>query len=161
MPFLDELCSLMASKEFQYFRNQYMKQWSDVETMFMYIYMHEYITKEFLTRFHRPISKEEMIEILQRIFSQRDLRQQAVLMFRNYQCHADTILLQHNQKNQKNQKNNMISKLDFVDKNNDKNEGTILRLPSFVFTGANPTLQNIENIENIENNIENNIEKKT
>jgi hypothetical protein len=158
MAFLDELCSLMASKEFKYFRNQYMKQWSDVETMFMYIYMHEYITKEFLTRFHRPISKEEMIEILQRIFSQRDLRQQAVLMFRNYQCHADTILLQHNQKNQK---NNMISKLDFVDKNNDKNEGTILRLPSFVFTGANPTLQNIENIENIENNIENNIEKKT
>ena len=160
MAFLDELCSLMASKEFQYFRNQYMKQWSDVETMFMYIYMHEYITKEFLNRFRRPITKEEMIEILQRIFSQRDLRQQAVLMFRNYQCHADTILLQHNQKN-----NNMISKLDFNDKNdkNDKNDGTILRLPSFVFTCTNPTLPTIEKVENIENieNIEKVEKKKT
>jgi len=90
--FLNDLCILMESAEFLYLRKQYMKEWSDVETMFMYIFMYEYITKEYQQRFHRKIQKEEMIQILQRIFCERELRKQVVQLFRNYQNHANTIL---------------------------------------------------------------------
>ena len=90
--FLNDLCTLMESPEFQYLREEYMKEWSDVETMFMYIFMYEYITKEYQQRFQRKINKGEMIQILQRIFCHRELRQQVVQLFRSYQNHANTIL---------------------------------------------------------------------
>uniref|UniRef100_A0A6C0CYX5 Uncharacterized protein n=1 Tax=viral metagenome TaxID=1070528 RepID=A0A6C0CYX5_9ZZZZ len=116
--FLNDLCTLMESPEFLYLRQQYMKEWSDVETMFMYIFMYEYITKEYQQRFHRNIKKEEMIHILQRIFSHRELRQQVVQLFRSYQNHANTILSSSPPPN-------------------DDNHNLIRRLPSYIFKKEN------------------------
>jgi len=124
--FLNDLCTLMESHEFRYLRQQYMKEWSDVETMFMYIFMYEYITKEYQQRFHRNIKKEEMIHILQRIFCHRELRQQVVQLFRSYQNHANTIL------------SSSPSPLD-----GENNQNLIRRLPSYIFKKENENQEDL------------------
>jgi hypothetical protein len=137
MSFLEELCNLMSSREFKYFREKYMKQWSDVETMFMYIYIHEYISVEYKRRFLKEITKEEMMNILRRIFLTPELRRQAVVMFRSYQAHADDVLhLTRPIEENKVSSLPMTSDINKTLSNNTKtttSTSPILRLPSYVF----------------------------
>jgi len=84
-PFFNDLWRLMQNQEFQYFKSNYMKNWSDVETLFLYITMYEYIDKEFYHRFHKKIDKEQMSHILCTIFTKPKIRRRALEMFRSYQ----------------------------------------------------------------------------
>ena len=83
--FIKDLCHLMNNPYFKQFKHRYMKEWSDVETLFLYIYMHEYISKEFSDRFAKKISDEQMSHILQLIFNTTELRKKSIELFRQYQ----------------------------------------------------------------------------
>jgi hypothetical protein len=84
-PFLCDFVTLMHNGQFQEFRHKYMKDWSDVETVFMYIYVYEFLSHEFRKQFHRSITDKELIKALQSIFSESDLRKTVVHMFRQFQ----------------------------------------------------------------------------
>lgn len=84
-PFFKDLCQLMNNPLFKHFKHQYMKEWTDVETLFLYIYMYEYITTEFTLRFKTDIDEKQMTNILQLIFNSPDLRKKSIELFRQYQ----------------------------------------------------------------------------
>jgi hypothetical protein len=75
----------MNNPLFKHFKTQYMKEWTDVETLFLYIYMYEYIATEFNLRFKADIDEKQMIQILQLIFTSPDLRKKSIALFRQYQ----------------------------------------------------------------------------
>lgn len=84
-PFFKDLYQLMNNPLFKHFKTQYMKEWTDVETLFLYIYMYEYIATEFNLRFKADIDEKQMIQILQLIFTSPDLRKKSIALFRQYQ----------------------------------------------------------------------------
>lgn len=85
--FLTDFCRLMHNKDFRTFKENYMKDWSDVETVFMYIYVYDYIAAEFRTRFGKDIMDDQMANILRLVFTNVDLTRSVVQIFRNFQNH--------------------------------------------------------------------------
>lgn len=73
-PFLVDLCNLMRNEEFMYFRQHYMKDWSDIETIFMFMFVYDYISTEYSKRFHRSITDCEMTRALQLVFTSHQVR---------------------------------------------------------------------------------------
>ena len=86
-PFLTDFCRLMHNHDFKSFKDNYMKDWSDVETIFLYIYVYDYIAAEFRTRFGKEIMDDQMTKTLKLVFTHPDLRKSVVQIFRNFQDH--------------------------------------------------------------------------
>jgi len=82
--FLD-LIGLLSNPQFQYIRQTYMKTWSDVETLMMYIFVSELITIEYQKRYQHTISPDRLANLLGAIFDHHEHRQKAVQLFRHYQ----------------------------------------------------------------------------
>jgi len=93
--FLMDLCLLMDDERFRHFQEKYLDQWSDVETLFLYIYMFSYLQKRYQLKFGQPMEKDKMILLLQHIFKDKILRERAVLLFRQYQQDGVTGLSNH------------------------------------------------------------------
>ena len=83
--FFSDLYALMNNPDFRYFKGHYMKTWSDVETLFMYIVVYDYIAKEYTSRYSAAIDQDRMRTILRYVFSNKAYRSKVIQLFREYQ----------------------------------------------------------------------------
>ena len=119
-PFLDSLCGLLRSPQFQAFRHQYLRDWSDVETLFLYIRTAETVMLEYEQRAQEPITDDRLKNILKYIFATPALRRRAIEIFREDQ-------IQNNPQ---------------LPASTTTSEASMRRLPSYVFTPPpSPTLE--------------------
>ena len=118
-PFLDSLCGLLRSPQFQVFRQHYLKDWSDVETLFLYIRTAETVMLEYENRVNQPITDDKLKEVLQYIFATPQLRRRAIEIFREDQIRG--LMLPSSS-------------------TATTNDASMRRLPSYVFTCAPPTI---------------------
>ena len=118
-PFLDCLCGLLRSPQFQVFRQHYLRDWSDVETLFLYIRTAETVMLEYENRVNQPITDDKLKEILQYIFATPQLRRRAIEIFREDQIRGPMLPSSSTATT---------------------NDASMRRLPSYVFTGAPPTI---------------------
>lgn len=84
--FLQDLCRLMDQTVFQEFRKKYIRDWSDMETVLLFMNMYEYFSNEYFHRFQQKISDDQMAALLQFVFNDRTLRRRAISVFRKYQA---------------------------------------------------------------------------
>jgi len=117
-PFLDSLCGLLRSPQFQGFRQHYLRDWSDVETLFLYIRTAETVMLEYEHRVHEPITDDKLKEILQYIFATPQLRRRAIEIFREDQINGPML----------------------PSTRTTTNEASMRRLPSYVFATVHPTI---------------------
>jgi len=83
--FFKDFCSMISNPDFQFFRQKYMKDWSDVETLFLYLTTTDLIRAEYKSRYSKPIENDQLCLVLQQIFSSNVLRKIAIDRFRDYQ----------------------------------------------------------------------------
>jgi len=83
--FFKDFCAMISNPDFQYFRQKYMKDWSDVETLFLYLTTTDLIRVEYKSRYSKPIENNQLCLVLQQIFSSNVLRKIAIERFRDYQ----------------------------------------------------------------------------
>lgn len=120
-PFLDSLCGLLRSPTFQAFRHQYLRDWSDVETLFLYIRTAETVMLEYEQRAHEPLTDDRLKNILKYIFATPVLRRRAVEIFREDQIQNNPQL---------------------PASTTSTTDASMRRLPSYVFTPPpSPTLE--------------------
>ena len=93
--FLMDLCRLMSDSGFQEFKQKYIRDWSDMETVILFMNMYEYFSKEYFHRFHKPIEDQQMVTLLQFVFSNPKLRKKAIRVFRDYQSSLCTSFETH------------------------------------------------------------------
>ena len=83
--FFKDFCAMISNPDFQFFRQKYMKDWSDVETLFLYLTTTDLIRAEYKSRYSKPIDNDQLCLVLQQIFSSNVLRKIAIDRFRDYQ----------------------------------------------------------------------------
>ena len=83
--FFKDFCAMISNPDFQFFRQKYMKDWSDVETLFLYLTTTDLIRTEYKSRYSKPIENDQLCLVLQQIFSSNVLRKIAIDRFRDYQ----------------------------------------------------------------------------
>jgi hypothetical protein len=76
---------MISNPDFQYFRQKYMKDWSDVETLFLYLTTADLIRAEYKSRYSKPIENDQLCLVLKQVFSTQGLRKIAIERFRDYQ----------------------------------------------------------------------------
>ncbi|NBO32332.1 MAG: hypothetical protein EBV05_12290 [Cyanobacteria bacterium WB6_1B_304] len=83
--FFHDLVSLLSNPQFQYFRQKYMTTWTDVETLFLYVFVSELISIEFKKRTGYVITPDRLISILTQVFQNTTNRRATIDMYREYQ----------------------------------------------------------------------------
>lgn len=93
--FLQDLCRLMNQTAFQEFKTKYIRDWSDMETVLLFMNMYEYFSNEYFHRFQHKMSDEQMVSLLRFVFNDRTMRRKAIQVFRKYQASPNTKFQDH------------------------------------------------------------------
>lgn len=83
--FFRDLIALLSNPQFQYIRQKYMTTWTDVETLFLYIFVAELITIEYEKRVGQAITPDRLVSILDQVFKNTTTRRATIEMYRDYQ----------------------------------------------------------------------------
>lgn len=83
--FLNDLSYVMTTPSFQQFFRTYMKDWSDTETLCLYIYLSQYILGQYRERYGEDMSPCQLETALRYVFETPSVRREAVTLFRHYQ----------------------------------------------------------------------------
>ena len=83
--FMTEFCELMKDKKIKKFKEKYINDYSDVETVLLYSFLYENISKEYHIRYNDDIPDRLFKDIARYIFQNNKYRQQLIESFRKFQ----------------------------------------------------------------------------
>tara|TARA_E500000178_G_C16815250_1_gene658858 strand:- start:63 stop:461 length:399 start_codon:yes stop_codon:yes gene_type:complete len=94
-PFLRDLVEIMNNENFKVFYDNYMNDFSEMETIFFYMKLYETIQFEYNSRYNKKLDDGKMIKLLYNIMNDSELRKFALELFGNFRS---DILSKKNQK---------------------------------------------------------------
>ena len=94
-PFLRDLVEIMNNENFKVFYDNYMNDFSEMETIFFYMKLYETIQFEYNSRYNKKLDDGKMIKLLYNIMNDSQLRKFALELFGNFRS---DILSKKNQK---------------------------------------------------------------
>jgi hypothetical protein len=116
-PYIEKVCAFVKNPDFQSFRQEYLRSWSDIEMLFLYLTTADMIMVQFQNRYGSEISSSKLHDALKIVFATSTLRKKAVDVFRERQIANDPHIMAPPPLPVSNQENN----------------NNLRRLPSYVF----------------------------
>lgn len=83
--FIEDFCELMKDERLQKFRNKYVKDYSDIETIIMWACLYEKISKEYFNRYQQTISNDTVRQMFRYLFTNKQFRKKIISSFRKFQ----------------------------------------------------------------------------
>jgi len=117
-PYIEKVCAFVKNPDFQSFRQEYLRSWSDIEMLFLYLTTADMIMVQFQNRYGNEISSSKLHDALKIVFATSTLRKKAVDVFRERQIANDPHIMAP------------PTPLPVSDQENNNN---LRRLPSYVF----------------------------
>lgn len=83
--FVEDFCELMKDEKLVRFRQKYIKDYSDIETVILWACLYEKMSKEYKDRYHQTIPNETSRKLFQFIFQDSNYRKKVIESFRRFQ----------------------------------------------------------------------------
>jgi hypothetical protein len=117
-PYIEKVCAFVKNPDFQSFRQEYLRSWSDIEMLFLYLTTADMIMVQFQNRYGNEISSSKLHDALKIVFATSTLRKKAVDVFRERQIAKDP---------------HIMAPPPPLTVSNQENNNNLRRLPSYVF----------------------------